>query len=126
MKGIRVIAVTGILFAAIVVTPAYAQPAGTTASASAAQSITGAAAPASKASNRALAKRVRRALAKTSGMVLTDISVRAKDGAVTLVGSVPSAALIEQAAQVASSVDGVSSVTNRLSVRIDPRSFNGR
>ncbi|WP_206003242.1 BON domain-containing protein, partial [Paraburkholderia polaris] len=90
---------------------------------------TGAAASASKASkamDRALAKRVRRALAKTSGMVLTNISVRARDGAVTLVGSVPSAALVGQAAQVAGSVDGVSSVTNRLSVRIDPRSFNGR
>lgn len=126
MKGIRVIAVTGTLFAAIVTTSAYAQPASMTASAPAAQAVASATASASKASNRALAKRVRRTLAKTSGMVLTNISVRAKDGAVTLVGSVPSAELVGQAAQVAASVDGVSSVTNRLSVRIDPRSFNGR
>jgi osmotically-inducible protein OsmY len=78
----------------------------------------------SKAADRTLAKRVRHALAK-SGMVMIDMKVQAKDGVVFLIGSVPSSALVAQAEHVAANVSGVSSVTNRLTVRIDPRTFNG-
>ena len=45
------------------------------------------------------------------------IDVDTKDGAVTLSGSVPSAANAEQAATVAKGVDGVRSVANRLTVK---------
>jgi hypothetical protein len=56
--------------------------------------------PGSKSADKALAKRVRRTLAKSPGMVLTNISIRAKDGAVTLNGSVPVAALVDQAGEI--------------------------
>ena len=45
------------------------------------------------------------------------IDVDTKDGAVTLSGTVPSAANAEQAATVAKGVDGVRSVANRLTVK---------
>ena len=45
------------------------------------------------------------------------IDVDTKDGAVTLSGSVPSAANAERAATVAKGVDGVRSVANRLTVK---------
>jgi hyperosmotically inducible protein len=56
--------------------------------------------------------------------VLTNIRVRSKGGTVTLTGSVPAAALVDQASAVTASVNGVTSVTNHLTVRIDPRTFN--
>ena len=45
------------------------------------------------------------------------IDVDTKDGAVTLSGTVPSAANAERAATVAKGVDGVKSVANRLTVK---------
>ena len=45
------------------------------------------------------------------------IDVDTKDGAVTLSGTVPSAANAERAATVAKGVDGVRSVANRLTVK---------
>lgn len=91
--------------------------------ASAASGVEVSQAPGSKAADRALAKQVRHALAK-SGMVMIDMKVQAKDGAVSLIGSVPTDALVAQAEHVAASVSGVMSVTNRLAVRIDPRLFD--
>jgi hyperosmotically inducible protein len=60
---------------------------------------------------------VRRALSKTKGMVVKNIFVRARSGAIILSGSVPDVALISKAAEVAAGVPGVRSVTNRLSVQ---------
>lgn len=76
-------------------------------------------------SDRELAKRVRRALSR-SGMVMVDLTVRARGGVITLIGSVPTDTLMAQAKAVSSSVDGVTSVDNRLIVRIDPRLLNGQ
>ena len=76
-------------------------------------------------SDRELAKRVRKALAR-SGMVMVDLTVRARSGVITLIGSVPTEAFLEQAKTVSSAVDGVTSVDNRLIVRIDPRLLNGQ
>jgi hyperosmotically inducible periplasmic protein len=50
-------------------------------------------------------------------MVVKNIFVRARSGAITLSGSVPDVALISKAAEVAAGVPGVTSVTNRLSVQ---------
>jgi hyperosmotically inducible periplasmic protein len=60
---------------------------------------------------------VRRALSKTKGMAVKNIFVRAQSGSITLSGSVPDAALISKAAEVAAGVPGVTSVTNKLSVQ---------
>jgi hyperosmotically inducible periplasmic protein len=64
-----------------------------------------------------LSLNVRRALSKTKGMVVKNIFVRARSGAITLSGSVPDVALISKAAEAAAGVPGVTSVTNRLSVQ---------
>lgn len=64
-----------------------------------------------------LSLNVRRALSKTQGMVVKNIFVRARSGAITLSGSVPDVALISKAAEVAAGVPGVTSVTNKLSVQ---------
>ncbi|BAN28183.1 BON domain-containing protein [Caballeronia insecticola] len=66
--------------------------------------------------DRALAKAVRRALAKTPGFDVSGVFVRARGGAVVLSGSVKSGEQIEQAAQITKSVDGVTSVTNKLAL----------
>jgi hyperosmotically inducible periplasmic protein len=71
---------------------------------------------ASKAADRALRRHVLNALEKAQGLRASGITVRAHNGAVTLQGGVPEQAQIEQAAQVAKSVPGVTSVTNALTL----------
>lgn len=130
MSKMHLIKLTGILMMGFAGLSAFAQSGGSDGAQTAvplASAAAGAGADhrtASKAADRALAKRVRRALAK-SGMVMIDMKVEAKDGVVFLIGSVPSSALVAQAERVAANVSGVSSVTNRLIIRIDPRTFNG-
>lgn len=123
MSNTRLIGFAALLFAVGSAAPAHAQPASAAAPLADASSQ---AAQGSKSADKALAKRVRRALGKSSGMVLTNINIRAKDGVITLRGSVPLAALIDQATQVAAGVNGVTAVANHLTVRIDPRTFNGQ
>jgi osmotically-inducible protein OsmY len=50
------------------------------------------------------------------GLKVLQIDVDTKDGKVTLTGSADSAASVERAKQVASNVEGVKSVDNRLAV----------
>jgi osmotically-inducible protein OsmY len=69
-----------------------------------------------KNADRALAKAVRRALDKTPGFDASGVFVRARSGAVTLSGSVRSGDQIMQAENVARSVKGVTSVTNKLAL----------
>jgi len=59
-------------------------------------------------------------------MVMVDLTVHARNGVITLTGSVPTDALVQQAKVVSSGVEGVASVDNRLIVRIDPRLLNGQ
>jgi hyperosmotically inducible periplasmic protein len=73
---------------------------------------------AAHAADRALQKNVRRALARTKGLDVLGITVRARDGDVVLEGSVPEQAEIEQATQVAKGVAGVRSVRNALTIHI--------
>jgi hyperosmotically inducible protein len=67
-------------------------------------------------SDRALAKAVRRALGKAQGVDVSNVFVRARGGAVTLSGSVGDSGQIHQAEQVARTVPGVSSVSNKLTL----------
>ncbi len=70
-----------------------------------------------KAANRALQKKVRSALSKAKGVSVSNITVRARDGAVTLEGTVPEQAQSDKATEVAKGVPGVTSVKNALSIR---------
>jgi hyperosmotically inducible periplasmic protein len=107
---------------------AYAQDASAPAAATAAASGSTAAAKqqyndskaqykAAKSANRALSRKVRAALAKDKIVVVSNITVRAKDGAVTLQGTVPEQSQIDRAGEVAKGVAGVTSVNNTLTIR---------
>jgi len=69
-----------------------------------------------KAANRALGRKVRSALAKTKGVSVANINVRARGGA-TLAGTVPDQSQVDLATQAAQGVAGVTSVKNALTVR---------
>jgi hyperosmotically inducible protein len=71
-----------------------------------------------RAADRKLGRDVRRALARAQGFNVSNVFVRARGGAVTLTGSVPEGGMIQQAADIAKGVPGVTSVTNRLSVNV--------
>jgi hyperosmotically inducible protein len=71
-------------------------------------------AKATRASNRALQRRVLKALARTKGLTTERISVRARGGVVTLEGQVTDQAQSDLAAQAAQGVEGVTSVKNAL------------
>jgi hyperosmotically inducible periplasmic protein len=70
-----------------------------------------------KSANRALQKKVRAALSKAKGVSVANITVRARDGAVTLQGTVPEQAQSDKATEIAKGVAGVTSVKNALSIR---------
>jgi hyperosmotically inducible protein len=69
-----------------------------------------------KKTDRKLGLDVRKALAKAQGFDVSNVFVRARGGAVTLTGSVPDGAQIPQAEDVAKSVAGVKSVSNKLTI----------
>jgi osmotically-inducible protein OsmY len=78
----------------------------------------GAATPATgKKANRALRRRVYAAIGKHKEISAGNISVTAKDGAVTLNGTVTDATQIPKVAEIAKGVPGVTSVTNKLTVQ---------
>jgi hyperosmotically inducible periplasmic protein len=74
-------------------------------------------APASKAGNRALAQKVRHALARTKGLDPTHIYVKVVSGAVTLTGFAETSTQIDLAVKAAQGVNGVTAVKNALTVR---------
>ncbi|MFM0051510.1 BON domain-containing protein [Caballeronia grimmiae] len=67
-------------------------------------------------SNGTLRRRVKAALKNEKGLTAYDIAVRAKNGQVTLQGSVKNQEQIDLAGKVASGVPGVVSVKNTLTV----------
>ncbi|SAK79686.1 transport-associated protein [Caballeronia hypogeia] len=81
---------------------------------SATQEATGASS--AQVSNGTLRRRVKAALKKTKGLTAYDIAVRAKNGEVTLQGSVKNQEQIDLAGKVAREVPGVISVKNTLTV----------
>ncbi|HEY4298646.1 MAG TPA: BON domain-containing protein [Paraburkholderia sp.] len=72
-----------------------------------------------KQANRALQRKVRGTLAKTKGLSVANITVRARGGDVTLAGSVPEQQQIDIATQAAQGVAGVKSVKNALTIRAE-------
>ena len=77
----------------------------------------GAVAPAGRKADRALRRRVYGAIGKDKEISAGDIGVTAKDGVVTLNGTVTEAAQIGKAEAIARGVPGVTSVTNKLMVK---------
>jgi osmotically-inducible protein OsmY len=55
-------------------------------------------------------------LGKTPGFDVSGVFVKARGGAITLSGSVKDGSQIEQAGEVAKSVQGVTSVSNKLTL----------
>ncbi len=74
-------------------------------------------APSRQIDDAALSASVRQALQRDPVLGGYDIIVDARRGAVTLIGTVASAADRERAARVAGTVDGVEHVENRLELR---------
>jgi len=80
----------------------------------------------SRAENRALARLVKRTLRKSSALTTANITVRAKAGIVTLLGTVPTDEEVSQAANLAETVPGVTSVNDRLTVNALQGRADGR
>ena len=113
MKALNIVKAAGGVAAIVFALHVNAQASDSAASPAAAA----AAAPASKVANRALAKKIRHALARTKGLDPTHIYVKVVSGAVTLSGSASTQDQIELAVKAAQGVDGVTSVNNDLTVR---------
>ncbi|MBP0590595.1 BON domain-containing protein [Paraburkholderia sp. LEh10] len=66
--------------------------------------------------DKKLARDVRKALSKAPNFNVSNVFVRARNGAVTLSGSVVDGSQIAQATEVTKGVDGVTSVSNKLTL----------
>lgn len=66
--------------------------------------------------DKQLARDVRKALSKAPNFNVSNVFVKAHGGVVTLSGSVPDGPQIQQAADVAMGVPGVTSVSNHLTI----------
>ncbi|MFM0016810.1 BON domain-containing protein [Paraburkholderia sediminicola] len=104
-------------FAVLVVCLLTSASTGVYAQTSGASTITPQSTKSSKAADRALSKEVRAALIKAKIADTPTISVRAKNGSVTLEGSVREQSQIERAGEVARAASGVNSVDNALTIR---------
>jgi hyperosmotically inducible protein len=111
VKNLTIVQVLGGVAAIVFALNANAQASDTAASPAAA-----ATAP-TKAANRALARKIRHALARTKGLDPTHIYVKVVGGAVTLSGSAETQDQINLAVKAAQGVDGVTGVKNGLTVR---------
>jgi hyperosmotically inducible periplasmic protein len=118
MKNIHMIALAGAVLAlSLSSTPVYAQASGAMAMAASGASMPSSA-KARRVANRQLSRKVRAALTKAKpALPMADITVIAKSGVVSLTGSVPTQDQSTQAATVAQSVMGVTSVNNKLSIK---------
>ncbi|CAD6520881.1 hypothetical protein LMG27952_01393 [Paraburkholderia hiiakae] len=110
--GIQKLAVIVGAVAALAAFNAQAQPADSSVPLAAASS-----ARAARKADHMLEKTVRKALGKDKAVDVTNVSVRARNGAVTLLGTVPEQGQVDAAAQAAQGVAGVSSVNNALTVK---------
>lgn len=72
---------------------------------------------AEKLANRALQSDVRRALSRTKGLNIANVTVQARGGDILLEGYMQNQTQADQAAEVAKGVKGVTSVKNRIRVR---------
>jgi hyperosmotically inducible periplasmic protein len=114
MRSVDFLKALGGVVAVVVACNVYAQASDSMSMASGAMSAAPAAS--TKKADRSLGRRVRSALAKAQGLDVSNISVRARGGAVSLTGTAPNQGQIDKAGQVAQGVSGVTSVSNKLSV----------
>jgi hyperosmotically inducible periplasmic protein len=96
---------------------AWSQSQGAASAPASAMQASGAAAPTGWKADRALRRKVYAAIGKDKAISAGNISVRAKNGAVTLNGTVSEAAQIGKVEAITKSVPGVKSVTNKLAVQ---------
>lgn len=118
MKKTQLVALVIATLAAAASTSAWSQnapsaPAGTQAASAEAPA---AAAPTGRQADRALRRKVYAAIGKDKSINAGNISVRAKNGAVSLSGTVAETAQVGKVEEIAKSVAGVTSVTNKLTV----------
>lgn len=116
VKTVNLLKALGIALCVATASSAYAQASDAMASGNMAAPAPSA--KSTKQADRKLGRDVRRALARTQGFNVSNVFVRARGGAVTLTGSVPVGGQIQQAADVAKGVPGVTSVTNRLTLGV--------
>ena len=116
----RTLGIAGAMLFACASIHALAQPVGgaaNTASNTTAVASEHMTAKGARAANRALRRKVYAAIVKHKEISAGDISVVAKNGAVTLNGTVAEASQVNTVAEIAGSVPGVTSVTNKLTVK---------
>ena len=111
------LSVGGLIVAASLNASAQGGSAASTQGASAKHASAAAAPAAGGKTNLALRRSVYAAIAKHKEISGGNISVIAKDGAVTLNGTVTDASQISTVAEIAKGVPGVMSVTNKLTVQ---------
>ena len=116
MKTVNLLKALGIALCVATASSAYAQASDAMASGTMAAPATNA--KSTRQTDRKLGRDVRRALARTPGFNVSNVFVRARGGAVTLSGSVPVGAQIQQAGDVARGVPGVTSVANKLTLGV--------
>ncbi|WP_233854882.1 BON domain-containing protein [Paraburkholderia sp. HD33-4] len=124
MKTLNLLKALGIALCVASASSAYAQASDAQAPAATA-AAPATAAPSTRAADRKLGRDVRHALARAQGFNVSNVFVRARGGAVTLSGSVPESGMIQQAADVAKGVPGVTSVTNKLTLNFPSRGSGG-
>jgi hyperosmotically inducible periplasmic protein len=118
----RMLQLAALAFGVLTLPCAYAQDAAASASVAPASSPAASAGSAAsskkamKAADRKLARTVRKAIEHVKGLDATRIAIVARDGNVTLTGSVPAAPQVDVAVQAAKTVPGVTAVVNRLEV----------
>lgn len=110
MKAMQMLKALGVVVCVSVASSAWAQSSDAMAPASAPG------AKATKKADRKLGQDVRRALSKAQGFDVSNVFVRARGGAVVLTGTVPEGGQVAQAEEVAKTVPGVTSVTNKITI----------
>jgi len=94
--------------------PSYAQSSDAMAGAN--MSSSAPSAKSASTADRALARSVRHALARAQGFDVSGVFVRARSGAITLSGTVRNSDQIRQAEEITKNVQGVTSVSNKLTL----------
>jgi hyperosmotically inducible periplasmic protein len=114
VKTVNLLKALGLALCVATASSAYAQSSDAMASGS--MAAPAASSKTVKKADRKLGLDVRKALAKAQGFDVSNVFVRARGGAVTITGTVPDSAQIAQAEDVAKSVAGVKSVSNKLTI----------
>ncbi|WP_321937720.1 BON domain-containing protein [Paraburkholderia sp. J8-2] len=121
MKTKKVIRIAGAALIALASVHTWAQPgaseASGTSNVAAVATSGGMTSKDIRKANRVLRRKVYAEIVKHKEINAGDISVVARSGAVTLDGTVVDASQIDKVAEIARGVAGVTSVTNRLSVK---------